>query len=65
MKYVKRREEQEQGGGDVICFICFFVLFIAVEIDSKLTFHHMGKVLLFNLLSLKSGGLLFLKVFKH
>ena len=29
--------------------VVFFVLFIAVEIDSKLTLHHMGKVLLFNL----------------
>ena len=40
---------------------CVFVLFIAVKIDSKLTLHNMGKVLLFNLPSLKSGGLYFLK----
>ena len=30
-------------------FFIFFVLFIAVEIESKLTLHHMGKVLLLNL----------------
>ena len=34
-----------------------FVLFIAVNIASKLTLHNMGKVHLFNLPSLKSGGL--------
>ena len=46
---MKRREEQ--GGGDAVCFICFFsfVLFLAVEIDSKLTLRHVGKVILFNL----------------
>ena len=30
-------------------FYLLFVLFIAVEIDSKLTLHHMGKVILFKL----------------
>ena len=40
---------------------CVFVLFIAVKIDSKLTLQNMGKVLLFSLPSLKSGGLHFLK----
>ena len=30
---------------------CVFVLFIAVEIDSKLILYNTGKVLLFNLLS--------------
>ena len=34
--------------GVMLNFICFFVLFIAVKKDSKLTFHHMGKILLFN-----------------
>ena len=28
---------------------CVFILFIAMEIDSKLTLHNMEKVLLFNL----------------
>ena len=31
-----------------VLFVFFFVLFIAVEMDSKLTLHHMGKVILFN-----------------
>ena len=42
---------------------CVFVLLIAVKIDSKLTLHNMGKILLFNLPSLKSGTLHFLKKF--
>ena len=41
----------DTGGGDAVCFICFFVLFVAVEIDSKLTLHDIGKLLLFNLSS--------------
>ena len=45
----------------LFAFILLFFFFFAVEIDSKLTLHHMGKVLSFNLPSqnLKSGGLHF------
>ena len=41
--------KEEKSKNDSVCFICFFVLFIAVAIDSKLILHHMGKVLIFNL----------------
>ena len=45
---------------DVNFFFAFFVLFNAVKTDTKLTLHHMGKILLFNLTyNLKSGGLHF------
>ena len=39
-------------------FIFFFFAVYCMEIDSKLTLHHMGKVLFFQLieLKLKSGG---------
>ena len=33
--------------GVMLNFLCFFVLFIAVKINSKLTLHHMGKTFIF------------------
>ena len=48
-------------------FLCYFVLFIAVKIELKLTLYHMGNFLLFILpgQNLKSGGFPFFKVFCH
>ena len=34
-------------------FLCFFVLFIAVEIDKKLTLHHMGRIFIIWLTKIK------------
>ena len=61
IKDVKKRRTRTRWRGCRLSYLLLFVLFIAVEIDSKLTLHHMGKVLLFNLPSknLKFGGLHF------
>ena len=43
------KDVKNKVAGKPSVLFAFFVLFIAVEIDSKLTLHYMGKVLLFNL----------------
>ena len=45
------KEENNNVAGMPSVLFAFFYTVYAVEIDSKLTLHHMGKIILFNLLS--------------